>query len=237
LLINIDVESLYDNRDTTLITRYTPGESDFFSELHGYKFPVDYKNPSNYWLKLYSFIPLIFQQLLSPGGPELQFRTNAEEFGAFIKEAGFNDIEALNPRLLELFLRHVEGVNVVKDIQAMFLEFQHHWKHFEGQLEQKTILLDSEIFVQMTALIEAINSACIFAASEKDRDWKLFLIKLLKQMKKCLSKAAQTCTSESVLNLRNRTISNSPLLSVKNINLDGIPCNGICAKWLVCKFN
>jgi hypothetical protein len=208
------VDSLYDNRDISLIAQYKHSERDFFSELHGYRFPVDYKDAENPWLKLQSYIPLIFQQLLTPGGPELQIRASAEEFEDFIQNSNLSPTEGLHARIVLLFLKHGEGQLVVKEMESVFVELERAWTSLESQLEQRFISLEEGFFVDLTLLLEAWNTACLFAASEKDRAWKSILIKQLKHAKKVLTKANTVCTSEPVPMLAKRSTLNIPQLSV-----------------------
>jgi hypothetical protein len=197
-----------------LIALYKPSDKDFFSQLHGYRFPVDYKDPVNPWLKLQSYIPLIFQQLLTPGGPDLQIRASSGEFEEFINASAFSPLEGLHARIVLLFLKHAEGVLVVKEMENVFTEIETHWKGVESQLEQKFFNVDQTFFVNLTLLIESWNTACLFAACEKDRAWKAILLKQLKQAKKVLSKANTICTSETIVAFAKRSTLNIPQLSV-----------------------
>ena len=76
----LHVPSLHDNRDTSLIVRYKEDSLDFFSALRGACFPLE---KTNYWIEIHSFIPLIYNQLLSDSVP--QYSVSLEDISIFLK--------------------------------------------------------------------------------------------------------------------------------------------------------
>jgi hypothetical protein len=84
----IDVESLYDNRDMTLIPKYVVGDDNLFSDIKGKRFPYNHHSKSNSWLQLHSFILLLYTQLLGKKS-DLKFGVLPTDFDYFLKNAQF----------------------------------------------------------------------------------------------------------------------------------------------------
>lgn len=61
---------LSDNRDTSIIPRYTPTNLSFLSDLRGKAFPLDVTNSASHWLQLHSLIPLVYSSAFGKSGLE-----------------------------------------------------------------------------------------------------------------------------------------------------------------------
>ena len=114
---NLDAPRLYDNRDVSLTARFSPFPGSILSVIRGKKFPLDVTDPQKNWLKLQSFISLVYSQLLSSTVPK--FVVTVADLQRFLDSSNLDELEALCPQILLLFLKHKSGVVIHKEMGSV----------------------------------------------------------------------------------------------------------------------
>ncbi|KAJ3308763.1 N-alpha-acetyltransferase 25, NatB auxiliary subunit [Boothiomyces sp. JEL0838] len=198
----LNIDELYDNRDTSLVARYTAGDSTFLQDLKGEKFPLDVKNPEHYWLKLYTFVPMILNQMFSGKNSHGSFNSVAD-FQDFVAKTSMTSLESLGARiLLEFYKVSDEFPLNAGAVASLHAELNDQLVELQNIINSKSFIPASSFCKSMTLLLEAYNIACIFTVREKDRQWKTELTRQLKALKQSLSKANSRFNVESVSSIK-----------------------------------
>ncbi|KAI8897630.1 N-acetyltransferase B complex non catalytic subunit-domain-containing protein [Globomyces pollinis-pini] len=192
----LNVDTLADNRDVRIVTKFVNTEQTILSNIRGQEFPKSRGTTRTSWINLFTYIPLLLSNIVSPEGSAKQM-VSTEDFEKFIKESEMSSLESLQARVLELLQKHKAGILVQQEMSEIFVEMKDTSSRLQKLMSQKRPLLTFDFCQDMTWLLEAYNMACIFTVLEKDREWSVELTKQLKELKKALSKFHSSITSYS----------------------------------------
>ncbi|KAJ3268758.1 N-alpha-acetyltransferase 25, NatB auxiliary subunit [Terramyces sp. JEL0728] len=198
----LNLDDLYDNRDTSLVARFTAGNSIFLQDVKGETFPLDAKNPDHYWMKLYTFIPMILSQMFSGKSSHASFNS-VTDFDEFLQTNSMTALESLGARILLEFYKSNETTAVdISKISDLHGELNNQLVELQNEINTKSFIPTASFCKSTTLLLEAYNIASIFTVREKDRQWKGELTRQLKALKQTLSKANSKINAEPVTNIK-----------------------------------
>ncbi|KAJ3317961.1 N-alpha-acetyltransferase 25, NatB auxiliary subunit [Boothiomyces sp. JEL0866] len=198
----LNLDDLFDNRDTSLVARYTAGDTTYLQDIKGEIFPLDAKNPENYWMKLYTFIPMILSQMFSDKNSHSTFNS-VRDFEDFIQSTSMSPLESLGARILLEFYRVSDDSPLnASNVADLHAELNDHLVEIQNTINSKNFIPTSSFCKSITLLLEAYNIAIIFTVREKDRQWKTELTRQLKSLKQTLSKSNSKFNVETVTNIK-----------------------------------